>query len=182
MTGLVALFLAAYLPDIERGFPLIPVGSYFTDLFAAKNLPFGLTELIFGLSGGSANTLVFRLAAAALYGILVVGGALICSRLLTRTAMQRDFSRISDYERIFLVVGSALIGGCFFAGQSVGYRGIFLLFVLPGLLAVARVAADSASRALYRAAAIVIVLLMWEECFRTGLESDPCALGYLAAF
>jgi hypothetical protein len=171
MAGLIAVFLAVYLPDIERGLPLIPIGSYFTDLFAAKNLPFGLTELIFALSGGSANTWFFGPVAAALYGILLFfGGALICSRLLTRTALPRDFSRITDSERIFLVVGSVLIGGCFFAGQSVGYRGIFLLFVLPGLLAVERLAADSASRKLYRAAAIVVVLLMWEEFFRIGLE------------
>src|ERR1700732_2860442 len=35
-------------------------------------------------------------------------------------------------------LGSVLIVGCFFAGQNVGYRGIFLLLVLPGLLGVAR--------------------------------------------
>jgi hypothetical protein len=177
MAGLIGVFLAAYLPDIERGFPLIPIGSYFADLFAAKNLPFGLSELVFALSGGSANSLFFGPVAAALCGILILGGALICGRLLTQTPLPRDFSRISDYERIFLVVGSALIAGCFFAGQSVGYRGIFLLFVLPGLLAIARLTADPASRKLYRTAAVVVVVLMWEEFLRTGLERLLAALG-----
>jgi hypothetical protein len=171
MTGLIALFLVAYLPDVERGWPLIPSGSYFNDLFAAKNLPFGLDELIFGLAGGSANTLSFRLVGAALYGVLVLNVARICRRLLTRTALRSTFSRIVGYERIFLVVGSALIVGCFFAGQSIGYRGIFLLFVLPGLLAMARIATDSASQRLSHATAIVVVLLMWEECFRNGLAA-----------
>jgi hypothetical protein len=171
MAGLVALFLAAYLPDIERGLPLIAAGSYFSDLFAAKNLPFGLAELIFGLSGRSANTSAFTLLGASLYGIFVLSGALICRNLLTRTALQANFARIPDSERIFLVAGSALIAGCFFAGQSVGYRGIFLLFILPGLLAIARAAADPASRQLCRAAAIIVVPLMWEECLRTGLET-----------
>jgi hypothetical protein len=45
------------------------------------------------------------------------------------------------------------------------------LFILPGLLAIARVAPDFALRRLCRAAAIVLVLLMWEECFRLGLEA-----------
>jgi hypothetical protein len=169
--GLIALFLAAYLPDIARGWPLIPVGSYFTDLFAAKNLPFGLAEFVFVLSGRSPNTLSFTLLGAALYGVLVLNLALICRFLVARSALRPTFSRILGYERIFLVVGSALIVGCFFAGQSVGYRGIFLLFVLPGLLAIARIATDSALQRLCRTTAIVLVLLMWEECVRTGLKA-----------
>jgi hypothetical protein len=171
MAGLIVLFLAVYLPDIERGWPLIAVGSYFTDLFAAKDLPFGLAALIFGLSGRSATSFSFTLVAGALYGVLALSGALICRHLLARTALRANFSRIFGSEKIFLVIGSVLIAGCFFAGQSVGYRGIFLLFVLPGLLALARVAADSATRRLCRAGAIVLLVLMWGECFRTGLAA-----------
>ena len=178
MTGLIALFLAAYLPDIARGWPLIPAGSYFNDLFAAKNLPFGLDELIFGLAGRSPNTFLFKLVGAALYVVLVLSVSLTCRRLLTRTALRPAFFRILGYERIFLVVGSTLLVGCFFAGQSIGYRGIFLLFVLPGLLAMARIAADSVSRRLCRTTAIIVVLLMWEECIRNGmarLDMPPLA-------
>ncbi len=171
MTGLIALFLATYLPDIERGLPLVPVGPYFADFFAAKNLPFGLAEFIFGLSGGSANPFFITLLGASLYGLLVLSGALICRRLLTGTALRPNFSRLFGYERIFLVVGSVLIVGCFFAGQSIGYRGIYLLFILPGLLAIARVTADSVLRRLCHATAIVLMLLMWLECFRTGLAA-----------
>ena len=171
MAVLIALFLAAYFPDVERGLPLIASGSYFANWFAAKNLPFGVAELIFGMSGRSADTITFTLLGTALYGVLVLNVALICRRLLTSTALRQTFSRILGYERIFLVVGSVLIVGCFFAGQSTGYRGIFLLFVLPGLLAIARVAADSATRRLCRAGAIVLLLLMWGEFFRTGLAA-----------
>src|SRR5216684_895135 len=171
MVGFIALFLAAYLPDIELGFPLIAVGFYFGFWFAAKDLPFGLAQLIFLFAGWPANTLSFTLVGASLYGALVLNVALTCRRLLTRTALQPTFSQILGYERIFLVGGSALIVGCFFAGQSIGYRGIFLLFVLPGLLAMARAAPDSALQSLCRTTAIVLPLLMWEECFRTGLQA-----------
>jgi hypothetical protein len=167
MTGLIAIFLAVYLPDIARGWPTIASGPYFTGFFGAKNLPLGLVELTFGQSGGSSVALL----GASLYGLLVFGGALICLRLVTRTPLRPMLAQIGDGERIFLVVGSALIAGCFLAGQSIGYRGIFLLFALPGLLAIARVATDSFLRGLCRATAIVLVLLMWEECLRIGLAS-----------
>jgi len=171
LTGLTAIFLAVYLPDIVRGWPTIASGSYFTGFFGAKNLPLGLVELTFGQSDGSVKLSSLALLGASLYGILALSGALICRRILTRTTLRLIFSRIAGYERIFLVVGCTLIVGCFFAGQSIGYRGIFLLFILPGLLTIARVATDSVSRGLCRATAIVLVLLMWEECLRIGLAS-----------
>jgi hypothetical protein len=169
MAALIAVFFAAYLPDIRRGVPTIASGPYFTDLFAAKNLPFGLAQFTF-LPGGPDN-FSFTLLGGCIYALLVLGGALICRRILSDTTLRSAFSRVSDYERIFVVAGSTLIVGCFFAGQSIGYRGVFLLFILPGLLAIARVAPDFALRRLCRAAAIVLVLLMWEECFRLGLEA-----------
>ena len=50
----------------------------------------------------------------------------------------RDFrialARLPEPEKIFLLIGAALIGGCFFAGTNIGYRGIHLLFTLPGFL------------------------------------------------
>jgi len=168
MAVLIALFFAAYLPDITRGVLTIASGPYFTDLFAAKNLPFGLAEFS---AGGAGDSFSITLLGIGLYGLLVLGGALICRRILINTTIRSTLSQICDCERIFLVIGSALIVGCFFAGQSIGYRGVFLLFILPGLLAVPHVAADFALRRLCRAAAVVLVLLMWEECFRIGLET-----------
>jgi hypothetical protein len=58
-----------------------------------------------------------------------------------------------------MVIGSAVIAGCFFAGQSIGYSGIFLLLVIPGLLALSRSGVREL-RALCLGSAIVIVLLM----------------------
>jgi hypothetical protein len=169
MAVLLALFFAVYLPDVMRGVPLITTGPYFFDLFAAKNLPFGLAQFTFRPDGP--DNFSFMLLGSCIYALLVLGGVLICRRILSDTTLRSTFARISDYERIFVVVGSALIVGCFFAGQSIGYRGVFLLFILPGLLAVTRAAPDLALRRLCRTAAIVLVLLMWEECFRLGLKA-----------
>ena len=49
---------------------------------------------------------------------------------------------LPDPELIFLLIGAALIVGCFFAGSHIGYRGILLLFTLPGLLAMACMVGD----------------------------------------
>jgi hypothetical protein len=57
-----------------------------------------------------------------------------------------------------LVIGCAVIVGCFFAGQSIGYRGVFLLMVIPGLLGIARPPASRNMRALGTGASVVIVL------------------------
>ena len=68
-----------------------------------------------------------------------------------------------------MVTGSAVIAGCFFAGQSIGYSGVFLLLVIPGLLALSR-SAIRGLRALCLGSAIVIVLLMWGECLRRAFD------------
>jgi hypothetical protein len=67
-------------------------------------------------------------------------------------------------------VGSAVIVGCFFAGQSIGYRGVFLLMVIPGLLAISRGSIRNL-RNLSIGTSLVIVLLMWGECLRLALYS-----------
>jgi hypothetical protein len=68
-----------------------------------------------------------------------------------------------------LVIGSAVIVGCFFAGQSVGYRGVFLLLVVPGLLTMSR-ASRLELRNLGLGTSGIIVLLMWSECLRFALS------------
>jgi len=63
-------------------------------------------------------------------------------------------------ERILLAIGNAVITGCFFAGQSVGYRGVFLLLATRGLLALSRSSVREA-RVVSFVTGVVIVLLMW---------------------
>ena len=67
---------------------------------------------------------------------------------------------------------------CFYVrpGQSIGYRGVFLLLVLPGLLALSRAPAR-ALRVLAFGTGIVIVLLMWGEGF-VGIVSVFRELGF----
>ena len=64
---------------------------------------------------------------------LVCGCAAICWGPCGN--LRAALSGLTPFERVCLVIGSAIVVGCFFARQSIVYRGVFLLLVIPGLLA-----------------------------------------------
>jgi hypothetical protein len=167
--GCLGAFWVEYHADIARGLPTIARGPYNTDFFAAKNLPFLLGEL----AGNTAQPsgwapLVRSIVAGGLYAMLVGSAATICRRLLGLAEFRAALASLTRPERLFLVIGSAVIAGCFFAGQSIGYRGVFFLTVMPGLLAITRTSSREI-RDLSLCTCVVIVLLMWGECFRLAL-------------
>jgi hypothetical protein len=170
ITAALAVFCVVYHTEIGKGLPTIPQGPYNTDLFAAKNLPFLLGE-----AAGSATepsswaSLAERAYAGAIYVTLVGGCLTISRRLLSSGALSATLASLGALERTLLVIGSAVIAGCFFAGQSIGYRGVFLLMVIPGLLAISRVPERNLQK-LGVGTSSVVVLLMWGECLRFTLD------------
>jgi len=179
IAGALAVFCVVYHGEIARGLPTITRGPYNTDLFAAKNLPFLLGEVVGGVAGPwSWAPLVQPVFAGAVYATLVGICIVICLRLLGYGEFSSTLASLSELERIFLATGSAVIVGCFFAGQSIGYRGVFLLMVIPGLLAISRVS-NRHLRNLGVGTCVVIVLLMWGECFRLVLASEGKILFWL---
>jgi hypothetical protein len=165
IVGAFAVFWAEYHVDIARGLPNIARGPYNTDLFSAQNLPFLLGEVA---GNATASPLVERVAASGLFAALVGACLVICRRLLRFGELCAALASLSGLERVLLVIGSAVIVGCFFAGQSVGYRGVFLLLVIPGLLTMSR-ASSLELRNLGLSTSGIIVLLMWGECLRFAL-------------
>ena len=164
--GSFAVFVLEYQVELARGLPTIARGPYNTDLFSAQNLPFLIGE---ATGNAAASSLVGRIAAGGLYAILLAACIALWLRLLRFSELRAALTSLPRLERALLVTGSAVIAGCFFAGQSIGYRGIFLLLVMPGLLALSRSGAREL-RALCLGSAIVIVLLMWGECLRQALD------------
>jgi hypothetical protein len=170
--GLLALFGAGYHSEITRGVPNIARGPYNTDLFSAQNLPFLLAE-----AAGSAGTpLVRRVVGGGLYAALLVVCFVTCCKLWRLAELRVALASLAPVEHVLLVIGSAVIAGCFFAGQSIGYRGVFLLLIFPGLLAIAR-AAKPGLRNIALGTSIVILLLMWGECLRLAIYRGLDALG-----
>jgi hypothetical protein len=74
-------------------------------------------------------------------------------------------ARLPEPEKIFLLIGAALIGGCFFTGTSIGYRGIHLLFTLPGLVAMARMEGEMRVRRMAVQGCLIVVALTWAGFF-----------------
>jgi hypothetical protein len=168
--GGLAVFWALYHVEIVRGSAEIATGPYNSNLFAAKNLPFLIGMLVEKSEAPSRfAAAVGCVVTAGLYGGLAGAALAICRRLSRFAELRAAIAELPGGERVFMVIGSAVIVGCFFAGQSVEYRGIFLLLVIPGLLALSR-SAGRELRGLCLGSAIVIVLLMWGECLRQALD------------
>jgi hypothetical protein len=168
--GVLVVFWAIYHEDLARGLPTVAGGRYDTDLFAAKNLPFLVGMMIEAAAAPLRSAAAIGSAVAVgLYAGLVGAALAICRRVLRLAELSAATAELSGRERTLMVIGSAIIAGCFFAGQSIGYRGVYLLLVLPGLLALARSAARRL-RVLCLATGVVIVLLMWGECLRQALD------------
>jgi hypothetical protein len=168
--SLVVVLGTGYLliDELHRLTP-IPAGAPFHNMWGARNLPSGLPVMLRAL---------FDPALAAVsaeedpYGPIWLPGA-VASMLLGLTLVQavllaRRADLASALRRLpqltwhLLVAGSLLTVSCFFAAQNIGYRGVLLILLLPGLLALA---ADSESHALrirIRTTVAAILFVMWE--------------------
>jgi hypothetical protein len=172
--GSLAVFWTEYRGEIVRGVPGISRGPYNTDLFSAENLPYLLGKV----AGNAADSpLVERIAAGGLYAVMVSACVALCWRLWRSVELRTALASLPRLDRVLLVIGSAVIVGCFFAGQSIGYRGVFLLLVMPGLLAIAR-GSDRDARVLGVGTSVVIGLLMWSECFRLALWASELEIQF----
>jgi hypothetical protein len=136
-------------------------------MFAAKNLPFLIGMMVESAAPSRFAAALGWAVTGGFYGGLLGAALAICRRLSRFAELRAAIAELPGREHVLLVIGSAVIAGCFFAGQSTGYRGIFLLLVVPGLLALSRSAVREL-RALCLGTAIVIVLLMWGECLRSA--------------
>jgi hypothetical protein len=62
---------------------------------------------------------------------------------------------------VFLLIGGAILVGCFVAGQSYRYRSVFFLFVLPGLTALCSMRHSRFTTRLFAITSVCVVFLMW---------------------
>ena len=90
---------------------------------------------------------------------------------------------LSPAEDSFLIAGAVLITGCFFAGQNIGYRGIFLLPLFPGLFALSGFGTGTRQRGNYEPliAAILLTGAVALACYltarHTGLNPQGVVYG-----
>ncbi len=157
------LFGVLFYPELSASLVTIPAAaSYFTDAFSARNLPFGFGE---ALGEGMSRTLIVGSLLGALSG-LAVARTIRTVRLLGREQIDWTAS-----EAQMLAIGGLLVAACFFAGQNVNYRGIFLLPVLSGLVCLHRSIKDRDVRRFCGQMISTVLFVMWEEFFRRALHT-----------
>jgi hypothetical protein len=153
------------LREMVKNLPLIPI---FSVGFGYRELPFGLGRALQWLlkDAGVQNAFLLQgvRGAAFIVGVfclLVLAAVTVALKLSWNTNFRSAFAALTPPERGFLVIGSTLICGCFFASENDGYRGIHFLFVLPGLLALSAAQASHSMRAVFRGTVVAVMLALW---------------------
>jgi hypothetical protein len=155
--AVMACFVWQYHDELVTAMHDLPIPYYFADNFGARQLPVGLPAVldavlsVFGWSGDrTRHALRNPDLVTGLHVLLVIAAVLLAAWLAFNAGFRAAILALPPREMNFLVVGAALVCGCFFAGQNIAYRGIHLLLALPALLLLARSPAGACTRALFR--------------------------------
>src|SRR5438105_210556 len=153
----ILLMVFVYRGELALALTNIPKISYFTDGFSVQNLPYGMVAVLWGEDARSplAPVLLLVLSAAAIASAWRRAGLVLPSEIDWTT-----------WEMRLLAIASILLPACFFAGQNISYRGIFILLGLPGLLHLRRSLDDTALRRWITQMIALCLLIMWGEFFR----------------
>jgi hypothetical protein len=171
----LTIFGVAYHEEIARTLPYLPHGGYIEGFFGAKNLPFQIGDIAAAAFGPAAA--LGNISAAACLAVLGAGVVATCRGFTGKGRLPAAMATLDPRERNLLVLGSAVMCSCFFLGQNIWYRAIFLLMVLPGLFAISRAATSPRGNHWSLGTGVAIVFLMWEEFFRFGMLRVLHAVG-----
>jgi hypothetical protein len=160
----LSIFVEVFWGELARELPNIPTGSAFTDVVGFTNIIRGFLMIREGRVDGPLPGDKFVIIAWQ-----IVGGALMLAwamRLGCRPGFVAALDQLGESDLVWLVVGCLIMGGCYMLIPNVGYRGIYLLIVLTGLLALKRSCPDPSTRLELSLTATSIVPLMWMEGIR----------------
>jgi hypothetical protein len=185
---LVAIGLAAtaitvgtaivFLDELRRLTPA-PSGAPFHFMWGARNIPTGFPTVMraFLRAADAPPRMIEVLAGspwlpAILAAVLLAATFAIALRLARRPDLRASLAGLSDRTHRFLLIGGILVVGCFFAGQNINYRSIFLLLILPGLLALTQIAANRCLRHIFALATVALLCVLWELTIRLAVANS----------
>jgi hypothetical protein len=130
-----------YHDELVKALANIPSGLYFSNGFGAVEFPGGLGEVLqtvlsaAGVDGRFVDGLPQNAILRSSVRVVLTAASVGLAARLGRTAgLRRGLATLPVRHANYLIIGAILISGCFFAGHNVAYRGIFLLFTLPGFV------------------------------------------------
>ena len=167
-----ALFAVAMLfawfegATLLRALHNIEKGTYFTTSFGARTFPVGLVYLM--APGADQAVPMVEL----FFATIAAGYAYAIARL---GDMRGALQSLPPRNRNLMLIGCALILGCFFAAQNGAYRSIYFLFILPALVGLWREVASPAARHRLMLLTGAILFLMWDQLLRLVLRQIMAA-------
>jgi hypothetical protein len=189
-TAALAIFAVWFWPELREELPNIPAGSPFADYVGLTNLPLAVADLMemdgpMAPQHRSVVVLGLRLWLLALVFVFAI-------LLARRPGFAAAVARLRETDATWLVAFCLVMGGCYALIQNVSYRGIYLLPVLSGLLALRRASETPALRSRLLAVSVTLMPIMWMEALRHWvamlkalpvspfLQDIPIALVWLA--
>jgi len=163
----LALLIVTHYDDLMLMYQHLPAPSYFELQFGAADLPAGMGHIAYvvltklrHIDPVAART-VDNLIHWSLSTALAVVAVATAIRISAQWRLQDAISRMPSRDAGFFIVGATIICGCFFVGQNVLYRAIYLLLALPGLLALSLDLPSARARKAFRFTTFVIVYVQW---------------------
>jgi hypothetical protein len=157
-TACVVGFVVLERADLARALALIPTGSPFSHMFGAKTLPLGLRQVL-NLPPSPGVVAICEL-------LMILPAFAVGITFGRRAGTSAGLAALTQAERAFLLTGALLILSCFLTAQNIGYRAIHLIMVLPGLLALRRVAPRPFA---YTGSIVIVIILLWAEGWDTWI-------------
>ena len=160
--GVVLVLAGIGHADLAKALANIPRLSHYADSFSARNLPFGVAQAV-------ARPPTQRAVGLGLLGLLA---ALAMARV-RRTARlcERPPVAWNSLEMRAMLTGALLLTACFAAGQNIGYRGIWFILVMPGLVRLHRFAGDRALKEFLARMIAAVLLVAWEAPLRRAVHA-----------
>jgi hypothetical protein len=166
--AVVWLFLWYYHGELVEMAQNLPVYTVFTDGFGARELASGLGKALqflladMGLKSAALDALPDSHDFAFNVFIVQFGLTILGIALLSRwRKFAAAIAALPRAEALFLVIGAAMMAGCYFVTQNLDYRGILFIFTIPGLLALAGPEVAAPVRGVFRATIGGLLFILW---------------------
>jgi hypothetical protein len=164
--SMLLVLTAGDYAELAKAVGNIPRPSYYTDSFAAVNLPWGLPAALAIPARGA-----FAAALLAIFAGLAVARAWRSVSLL-----DRDPPDWSSFEADCLITGALLLIACFFAARNLDYRGIYFLLLMPGLIELRRSCRQPEVRRFFAQMILAVLLVSWEEPLRRIVQTAAAGM------
>jgi Glycosyltransferase family 87 len=163
----ILLFVVGDRAELAKALANIPLPSYFSDSFAAVNLPYGIAAALRNIPVPRA------VGVTLLAGLTGLAAARARRTILLLAHAELDWT---SFEADCLVAGALLLTGCFFAAQNIDYRGVYFVLVMPGLVVLRRTAPQTESRRFMTRMIAAVLLAAWGEVFRHAIYAADASI------